>query len=752
MRRIIALLLLFFMGFGCLEEHSFPGNKTEQMVSLNAVDLDSDGNVDYSVYDYAPFQVNGMEVQRQVTVSVRTSAVYTSYNPTLTDVNLLQADQSLEEFSKARAQADMECGNRLGISNVVCSNTPTCKELCSAASLKCKKIAMYYEEALSDSILSYIKNNNDMRTLIMNTRKSVLTLRLSGDQSRNAFLQDTRDIVYSIADANANPVYTNQNFDLCDKSDFGVGYVLEAAKKIGNYETKNEEYTYRVIISFIPTQAVTDDLTLSGVGMVDRMPAQAIPHPEVISSRQGIIANQNGQDVFISWDSSKSSKEGYVLMYTFTSTTPPETTLAALKVPGVKTKKISLIILGPTNFVLLTLTDLLKNYYIAYGLALGFTLAALFFLYTILILVFTLVNEKAGGSTFLTGFRKAFGRTDIRWRTDMVVAVVLLGVGYYIASVMTAPPQMILGILESIDFLLRNDMGMISITLVFMGSVMSYLAVENFVKIIILERAYGMVIRQEKDLYLAKASTLKDRIKELGKLIDEDTKEDFDVSKEYDVYSSVKLERVDELAKDMNARNRALIEEQLIHVESAISTLSERKKVADENWTKWKENIAKLLEEQEEVYSSSLVTVPASLRAWALSRYVKEASAEGVYFERDALKKRKVSPTQLVQEMIEKRLINGAVVLKQDKVLVSEFDEHGGTLQTALTLKLRTYLNSLAKNLGQHPPQSFAAIGDKNVIVIMKDYSTEAVLFLNKDKFKDAVEHWRAKIKVFETG
>ncbi|MFH1785369.1 MAG: hypothetical protein ABH842_02990 [Candidatus Micrarchaeota archaeon] len=750
MRRLMVLVLLFFLGFGCLEEHNFPSDKAEQLISLHAVDLDSDGNVDYSVYDYSPFSINGMVVERQVTVSVRTSASYVSYNPALTDVSLLQADQSLEEFTKSRSQADLECGNNLGVSNVVCSNTPTCKELCSAASLKCKKIAAYYEEPLADSILSYIKDNNDLRTLIMSTRKNVLTLRVASDEDRNEFLQDTREIVARIADINANPVYTNENFDLCSYSDFGVLYVLEAAKQIGDYETQNEEYTYRVIISIKPTENNEDDLTLGGVGIVDNIPTSVILNQENISSRQSIVTNVEGNNVVIHWDSSKSSQEGYVVLYSFISTAPPETALASLKVPEVKTKKISLIILAPTNAALLSLAGLLGNYYVSYGLATGFTLSALFFLYTITVLILTTLNEKAGGATFLTGFRKAFGRTDIRWKTDVVIAFILLAAGYYIAAVMTTPPQTIYGILESIDFLLRNDMGMISITLIFMGVVMTYMAIENFIKIIILERAYGMVIRQEKDLYLAKTATLKDKIKELGKLIDDDIKEDFDVSKEYDVYSSVKVERVDELAKDSNARNRALIEEQLVHVENAIGSLKERKKIADDNWVKWKENIAKLLDEHGEVYAASLVTVPASLRPWALSKYVKESAAEGVFFERDALKKRHLTPGQLAEEMVEKGLLNGAVVLKQGKVIVSEFAKQNATVQTALTIKLMTYLGSLAKNLGQHEQQSFVSIGEKEVIVMMKYNNNDAILFMSKDKFKDAVEHWKAKTKIIE--
>jgi hypothetical protein len=206
---LLPILILFLLCFGCLEENVFPSNKTEQVSSLNQIDLDSDGNSDYYVYNYVPFSANDMVVERQVTVSVRTSAVYTSYNENLTDVDLLGADQYLEEFSKARTQADMECGNNIGVSNVICSNTPTCRELCSAASLKCKKIGENYGDALADSILAYIKDNNDLRTSIMNTRKIVLTLRLAGDEERNEYLQETRNMVAEVADIYANPIYTN---------------------------------------------------------------------------------------------------------------------------------------------------------------------------------------------------------------------------------------------------------------------------------------------------------------------------------------------------------------------------------------------------------------------------------------------------------------------------------------------------------------------------------------------------------------
>jgi hypothetical protein len=202
----------------------------------------------------------------------------------------------------------------------------------------------------------------------------------------------------------------------------------------------------------------------------------------------------------------------------------------------------------------------------------------------------------------------------------------------------------------------------------------------------------------------------------------------------------------------MTARSKALIEDYLARAENAVTSLKGRKKLADENWPRWKEGIGRMLDEQNEVYISSLVTIPASLRGWALGRFAKEAGVEGLSFERDVIKKRKVSPDQLVQEMLGKGLLKGAIVMKQDKVVLSEFSEGGSTVMTALGIKLFSYMRTLAKNLGQHQPQSFAAVGEKTVIVIMRNRMLDSVLFISKDKFKEAVEQWKAKMKIFEAG
>jgi hypothetical protein len=202
----------------------------------------------------------------------------------------------------------------------------------------------------------------------------------------------------------------------------------------------------------------------------------------------------------------------------------------------------------------------------------------------------------------------------------------------------------------------------------------------------------------------------------------------------------------------MSAQSKAVIDEQLIRVDNATDSLIERKKIADENWPKWKENIARLLDEQNEVYTSTLITIPASLRGWALGRYVKEVGIENLAFERDSIKKKKYTAKQLVHEMIKRGLVKGAVIMRHDKVETSNFADGNATVMTVLALKLKAYMDSLAKNLGQHKPQSFASVGNKTVILYLRDKTIDSFLFLPKDKFKEAVEQWKTKVKILERG
>jgi hypothetical protein len=156
-----------------------------------------------------------------------------------------------------------------------------------------------------------------------------------------------------------------------------------------------------------------------------------------------------------------------------------------------------------------------------------------------------------------------------------------------------------------------------------------------------------------------------------------------------------------------------------------------------------------MLETQGEVYGPSLVFVPNSLRSWALIKYSKDNN-DGVVLERDTLKKKKLSPAKIVQDMIASGIIRGAIVIKGEKIALSEFAEGGGTVTNALVLKLRTYMKSLSKGIGQHDPNGFMAVGEKNVIAYIRSSTFESVLFVRKEKFKDAIDIWNLKSKTIE--
>jgi hypothetical protein len=755
MRRAYIILLIFLLGFGCIEDRFFPSDKSETLLTNVSKDFDEDGIIDYSIYTFNPIAKSdaGITVQRQVTVTTFTTGTYTAVDPNLTDVDLLIADQGLDEFSKSRFQSDSACSKNIGLLNVVCSDVTTCSRLCST-SVKCKEIAANYDEVLAGSMISYVQDNNEIRSLILDARRMVLDLRTTTDEERNIFLGKTRDMLGRVASINANPLYTHSVIKLCEPSDFGLNYLVGAAQKIGTYDTAPDYYHYRIIIAITPTANNDGELgtEVLGVGITDMVPQTVVQQAGQISSIQDLLAEEEGGWVLVNWNSPKHSEEGYVFEYEFTSTKSPAVLLSSLKSPGITIRNADLGGLIPTNMVYEILYSILKNYYMALGAAIGITIAVIFFIYNLVVLAMTVLGEKTAGSSVTAGFRKAFGRTAVRYKSDAIVAVVFLAAGFYISTFQAIQPTTPPGILDAIGFLIKSAFGTLGLGLTLIGVVMAYFAVENLSKIIILERAYGIVIRQEKDMYLAKAGKIKEYMQELETLINKFTQEDFDVSKEYDVLTSLKSQDIEALTKNINPRTKTMIDDKLSAVESAVSSLKQRKRLADENWSKWQDNITKLLEEQNEVYASSLVTIPASLRPWAINKYFKEAEGESIVLEHDGLKKKKISMEGVIHDMINKGLLRGAVVIRQDSIKHAEFAEGSGTVTKALLLKLRTYMKSLAKKLGQHAPQSFISVGTKEVLLYMKDRSGESFIVVSRGKFNEALEHWKGKMQLLEKG
>jgi hypothetical protein len=684
-----------------------------------------------------------------MTVSTETAAAYTTLAADLTAVDVLVADQDLEEFSKSKTQAESDCSQEIGLNNVVCSDVQTCSRLCSSASLKCKKIAAAYDEALAGAMISYVQDMGNLGSLNLDARRMVVKLDTGSIEEKNAYLAKTRQMVAKIAEANANPIYAQPELAMCTYSDYGVQYILAAAKKIGAYESTPVGYKYTMVISVKPAESRSGAIgtEVTGIGLLDKLPARTAGKSEYISSIQEISAVENGSDVAISWNSPSASDGGYIFTYGFASTTPPDGVLASLRTPALTVKRINLAPLAPIEDVYHMVLGIVKNFYISLALTIAAAAIALMLAYNLAVFFTAVAYERTLGPAF----RRAFGRSGVTWKTDSVLAVIALSAGLYVCFVVAQQPATAPRFVEAPDFLIKNGTGLVGLAFVLMGAVLAYLALENAVKILVLETLYGMGIRHEKEAFIAETKKLRESIKTLESLIEKCRLEDFEVSREYDVLTAVTVERVDALAKTATIQNKAIIEDYAARVDGAIKSLDDRKKMADENWPKWRESIGKLLQEQDKVYTSSLGGVPVSMRTWALGRYMKEKDGEDIVLEHDAITKKKMSVDRMVREMVEHKLIKGAAVISQDKVQYSEFAEGGSvTVRSALMLKLRAYMSSLGKNLGQKEPASLLVVGNSLAMVFMRDRNLEFFVFVTKEKFSEAVEQLKAKMKMLE--
>ncbi|MBN1169502.1 hypothetical protein JXA56_00610 [Candidatus Micrarchaeota archaeon] len=746
MRTVHILLLMFLLGFGCIEDTKIDNLGNEVLLNSETHDLDNDGITDYAVYSYGEYMAGDMEIRRMITVSTITCASYTELN-NITDLLIYNTDKNLDEFSKSRSQSDGICSQNLGIMDFVCSDITTCSRLCSTASSKCRAIAEAYDETLARSMMTYVQDNGRLRSLILDTRRMVKELKEGDMDEKSEFLSKTREMVSRIASINANPLYNYPELVLCEHSDFGVKYITQAAEMVGNYSTRPLSYEYTVIVSVKPKMK-SDELEkeIISVTLIDNIPP--FVDGEITTIHDTVKVSKQDSGVDVTWNSKMPSDAGYLISYEYSSQKAPEEMLSSVKKPEISATKLDMSVLAPTNAVLGIMMGATGNYYISLGVAAGLTVAALLVLYNLLILIFVLITERAAGATFTAGFRRAFGRTVVTWKSDIIIAMVFLAIGYYISSFHAELPEIMPTLLESVEFIIRSGIGMLGFGLVFIGIVFIYLTADNLGKITVLERAYGMVIRHEKDMYVAKAAKLKEKIGELESLINQYSKENFEFSREYDVLTSAKGIDVDKLMARITAQTKARMDDELASVEGSIKSLLEKRKLAEENWPRWQDSISKMLDEQNEVYSPSLITIPASLRTWALNKYASET--EGVVLDHDGIKKKAVSAESIIHQMIVKEVLQGAIVIRQEKIVMSDFAEGSGTVKKALALKLRNYLKTIAKKLGQRDPQSFVAVGSSNVIVYMKGRISESVIFVDKNKFNEGVEQWKAKMPVID--
>jgi hypothetical protein len=724
---------------------SYPERSSEVISGSQSFDLDSDGMADLIIYDFESVTQNNITLRRQVAVVAHTKSNYTSFNA-LSSSGLVLTRSKLDQFDSRQRLKLQGCANSVGLKQD-CTLTSACTVLCQGSS-KCKRTMDKYGSIVPASMIEFVDDRNELDTSLLNSRNNVLNLNVVGDEEKDEYLNELRRSIAKIAQLYSNPIYTRDEIDLCSSEDLGIDELVDAADDIGSYTTSIDHYSY-----FVTVLVVTDSDQVSGVELRDSIPAGFVESDSDFASEQNVDFVQNGSDYSITWTSERSAETGYMLSYRFDSVEGPEAVTADLKSPAVGVNKLDIAFLGATEFFFVMMYEMSGNFFVALGSAFAISLIILIIIFNIISIGISAIKAKTRGDNPLIGIRSAFARTELSWRSDIGFGVVLLAGGMYLSYFVVevaAAPITLLGAIEYFTILGVNvnaAIGLAAVGLIFLGSLSVFRALENLTKITILEQAYGVEVKRDQESFDSKVRKLKNKIKDLSRIVEEYSADEFDVGQEYDVLTSISVQRIDELSKKMTNRSKKVLDDDLNRVEAAIERLTERKKMADDNWPKWSDAINRMLGEQNEVYVSSMITIPASLRTWALRRYANEFGNDSIIFERDSLKKKEVSPQYMLKGLIDRKLIKGAVVIKKDKVIAAQMQEGAATVSSVLAIKLRNYLKSLSRSLGQHEPVSFATVGSKNVFVLMKIADLESAMFIPKDKFKEAVAEFKKKAK-----
>ncbi len=738
--KFIFILMALVLMFGCISDETYNDIKRETISNKQEHDIDGDGIWDYAVYDFSTVKAGEKtQVHRMLAVAKIQHAEYTSFD-TVTDLDLLEADGKLDDFSRDKRQSEDSCTRNTGVFGVKCADIYTCSRLCSANE-KCRKMTADYSDVIGSSMIAYGRETSTIDSLVVNTRNIVLELRNAGEERKNIYLSDLMEVKSLVALLNTNPILFHPEVMLCEQGDYGIESVVEAAGMIGDYSEETIGYEYTMVLHIEPDTKNQFSGESIGVEIVDYIPAEV---EDSLSSYQKITTSGNG-GTSVSWVETGMEDGGYLLYYTFQSDAEPDEVAAGLNVPAVQMRYLDLSFIIPFSAVFMFFYSIFGNYYFAAGFTIGLSIALVIFLYSLIVFLIQMLSYQLGGRKFNEAIKRAFGRIGVRWKIDFPLGIIGIAAGLLISAYLAPGQAVVTSLLDMLEPLM-DPFGFAGFALTAIGIVLIYDGFENLLKVTTLERYYGVAVREERSTYLANIAELRKKLKELKEIIENYSQDDFDVGSEYAVLSSISFRQIDNYQKRMTSSSITAVEDNLAKVENAIESLRDRRGVADEKWPIWKEMIGKILSEKNQVNAAMLTSIPSNLRTWALTRYAKDEGEE-LIFEKDVLKRKRMTANILIKEMVREGFMKGAVVLKDEKVEASYFEGRSASVQIVLLYKLRSYLNSLGKALALGIPSSFVSVGDKNVFVLMKISGYECGLFVEREKFREAIERWKTKMR-----
>ncbi len=741
MQKLILAFFLLFLVFGCIEQKSTSSNPSEIILSQSQIDFDSDGSWDYTKIDFSPQKRSGLdlEIKRTLIITPKKSFRYQTYNSSINDLDRLTIDSSLDNFESDFSAIYLSCANNLGVLGVTCTDPQTCFNLCTSSNSNCRRIPSSDSLFVGNMIRSFSLNQREITKPVSNLRSDIYDV--TSLVSANSLLAQYGSFASKVAQSAKNPVVSV--YSLCSVSAFDYSELKQILSAIGPIDSQTDSYEYQVVLTVMnPSNFQIQSLDLS-----DQLPQNAIL-PNSLSSPMDF--NLLDSDT-VHLNQTSKLDSSFTVAYSFESNLAPEQIVPFLKSPTVKTSVASLeslsIFQGPYSFV----QKIVSNSSISISLSFSLIIIALLFLFNFSSLLFHFTSEKPSSMRFANSIRRAFGKVSVNWKTQFAISILSIVAAYGI-SVMLVPSDLLFSpnLISVISNLLKSELLLVSILIGIFGFSQFYFAIENLFKLMLLEKAYGIAISQEKDLYIAQSSNLVDKISSLGKLVDSASSSGIDASSESELLSRIPSAKVSEMASNFNPKNKALVSEWSEKVDDAISSVSSKISGADQNWSRWESYISSMISSQPQLTVPMLVSIPPALRVFAVSKYVRLHSNE-VSFENGVISRKKLSYDGIVLEMVRNGYLKGGILLKDEKPIVNLFSSGGGTVNSVLSLKIRSSAIAFSKSLLNRDLTSFVVVCDTLAIAYLKNFGFDAILFMDKEKYKDTLDMWKVKTKMVES-
>jgi len=746
---VLLLTILISLLFGCISEEKFNAIKKERIAEKNEYDVDNDGIWDYAIYYFQPVSIDDKsKMQRVVAVANIQKAKYTNYKK-LSDLYIQDIDVRLADFFVEKNQENQACAKKLGIGEGKCITPTTCANLCSLGSEKCKEKVSAYPEIIGGAMISYQNKINDIDSYLANSKTILPQLvRDESGERKATFLNDIFEMKNSIATANINPLLFHQSTAVCERTNYGAEKLAQVAASIGDYQVESQGYQYTVAIKIENKDKVQQPVS---VLIEDKIPF-SISNDE-IDAYQNIVKTKESSGTRIKFTQSSIKPQPYLFVYYFTTEKTPEEYFDLLNAPTAKITYADLTALTIVNSIFLDISSATGSHYFSGGIIVGLILSLIMLIYTIFTLLLEGVKSVINKTKVSENIIKKLSKTPMRWKFSMASGIIILLIAFVLNAYLLAEPFIITNIMDiaKLDLENANTMAgqLIGFILAVAGVVLVYDGLENFVKITVLDRFYGAARRARRQDYIGQIAQLKEYLQQLKIAVEKANSLGLDTQEEYTTLASLQTQKISALERKMSPENAVVLAENLDKVEAALNSLQERIKAVEENWPKWRAYIESELSEKNELNSAGLEGIPQNLRSWALAKYAKEQPADEIIFEKDILKRKKITAPMLIREFARKNLLKSAIFIQNENIITSYCEgEKSTTTLSVLTLRLRSYLYSIGKAFGGGIPDSFVSVGGSSVLVISKMGRYETVLILPREKFKEAYEQIKEKIKL----